>query len=106
LGVLSDYPVRDKLNALGVAESFSLALCTTDPEINALKPHPRGFKRACELWHLHPEEILYVGDRVDVDEKGARAAGLQFAILGHRNERRPSDSVVVPHLRSLAEAFP
>src|SRR5205823_9772388 len=42
-GVLSDYPVRDKLAALGVCDRFSIAICTTDPEVNALKPHPAGF---------------------------------------------------------------
>src|SRR5687767_6329963 len=66
LGVLSDYPAQSKLDALGVASFFSPVLCTTDADVNALKPHPRGFWRACELWNLPPEEVLYVGDRPDV----------------------------------------
>jgi FMN phosphatase YigB (HAD superfamily) len=42
---------------------MSLALCATSPEINAFKPHPKGFLHACALWGLPPEEVLYIGDR-------------------------------------------
>jgi putative hydrolase of the HAD superfamily len=76
LGMLSDYPADDKLRALGLADAFALVLCTTDPDINAFKPHPRGFLRACEHWGLAPAEVAYVGDRRDVDAAGALAAGM------------------------------
>ena len=81
LGVFSDYPADAKLIALGVDEAFGLKLCATDPEVNAFKPHTRGFLRACEVWGLAPEEVLYVGDRDDVDGEGARAAGMPVVIL-------------------------
>ena len=81
-GVFSDYPPADKLQALGISGFFDLSLCATDPEINAFKPHPRGFLRACELWQLEPAQVLYVGDRPDVDAAGAAAAGMACAILG------------------------
>jgi HAD superfamily hydrolase (TIGR01549 family) len=87
LGVLSDYPSRDKLAALGVDGFFGLVLCTTDGEINALKPHPRGFLRACEQWRLSPEEVLYVGDRSEVDAAGAVAAGVRCAVFARGQER-------------------
>jgi HAD superfamily hydrolase (TIGR01549 family) len=82
IGALSDYPGHDKLMALGLASHFSIALCTTDSDINAFKPHPRGFLRACELWGLAPEEVLYVGDRPEIDAAGAIAAGLRAVIIG------------------------
>jgi FMN phosphatase YigB (HAD superfamily) len=82
LGVLSDYPAREKLAALDIADCFDHVLCTTDPEINALKPDPRGFWRACQLWHLPLEEVLYVGDRPDIDARGARAAGIRCVVIG------------------------
>ena len=63
IGVFSDYPVRDKLEALEVAARVSLMLEATAPEINAFKPHPQGFSRACGRWALDPHEVLYVGDR-------------------------------------------
>jgi HAD superfamily hydrolase (TIGR01549 family) len=87
LGVLSDYPARQKLAGLGVDTFFSQVLCSTDRDINALKPDPRGFWRACELWNLSPDEVLYVGDRPDVDAPGALAAGLRCAVIGNRRTR-------------------
>lgn len=81
VGVFSDYPVMAKLKGLGVAERMSVALCATDPEINAFKPSPKGFLHACTLWGLRPEEVLYVGDRPEVDAAGAINAGMPCAIL-------------------------
>lgn len=80
-GVFSDYPADAKLEALGVSESFSLKLCSTDPDINAFKPHPRGFLQACERWGLSPADVLYVGDRPEVDAAGAHSAGMPCVIL-------------------------
>ena len=82
IGALSDYPTDAKLEALGVARHFPLRLCTTDSSINAFKPHPRGFLLACEQWGLDPQEVLYVGDRPEVDGAGAAAAGTRCVIVG------------------------
>lgn len=102
LGVLSDFPVADKLGALGVDRWFSLMLCTTDPEINALKPSARGFLHACQLWGLAPHEVLYVGDRMDVDAQGAAAAGLDCWIVG-RPQGRPAPSAPHCHVGTLSQ---
>jgi len=83
-GVLSDYPAEAKLEAMGLAGRFAVALCTTGPGIGAFKPHPRGFLRACEALGLRPAEVLYVGDRPDVDGAGALAAGMPCAIISGR----------------------
>jgi HAD superfamily hydrolase (TIGR01549 family) len=83
-GVFSDYPAREKLEALGLAEKISLVACATDAEINAFKPHSRGFVWSCERWGLEPAEVLYVGDRAEVDALGAANAGMPCAILSRR----------------------
>jgi putative hydrolase of the HAD superfamily len=82
VGVFSDYPAPAKLAALGLDRGVSLTLCATDPEVNAFKPHPAGFETACERWGFEPHEVLYVGDRADVDHAGAIAAGMQSALVG------------------------
>lgn len=82
LGVWSDYPYHDKLDALGLADAFDLGVSADDPAINCLKPWPRGFQHAARLWNLPTREILYVGDRPDVDATGANAAGMRCAIFG------------------------
>jgi HAD superfamily hydrolase (TIGR01549 family) len=88
IGVFSDYPTLNKLQALGLSCRTMLALCATDPDINAFKPHPKGFLRACATWGLPPEEVLYVGDRSEVDAIGAAAAGMRCAILIRRTGAR------------------
>jgi HAD superfamily hydrolase (TIGR01549 family) len=84
-GTFSDYPVLAKLEALQLADQFSVTLCATDSEINAFKPHPAGFLRACEIWNLAPSEVLYIGDRPEVDAAAARAAGMPCLIIGATN---------------------
>lgn len=103
VGVLSDYPADAKLRALGLAERFSLVLCSTDPDIGVFKPHPRGFLRACERWQLDPGEVLVVGDRVEVDGHGAAAAAMPCVII--QRSLRPAlastGMLVLPSLERL-----
>lgn len=93
-GVFSDYPAGDKLRALGLAGKFDLALSATDPDVAAFKPAPAGFLVACARWGLRPEQVLYVGDRADVDARGAAAAGMPYALLGRRTRVEPGGWVV------------
>lgn len=82
VGVFSDYPVADKLEAMGLRATVSLELDATTESINAFKPHPRGLEVACECWGLSPADVLYVGDRAEVDAKGAATLGMPCAIVG------------------------
>jgi HAD superfamily hydrolase (TIGR01549 family) len=110
LGVFSDYPVTDKLQSLGMADKVSVALCATDPEINAFKPCPKGFLYACALWGLSPEQVLYVGDRPEVDAAGAARAGMPCVILARQAPRRASHPeahsyVTLPSFAGLQHAL-
>ena len=108
VGALSDYPVTAKLDALGVSHHFSLALCTTDRAINAFKPHPKGFRHACDVWGLSPEEVLYVGDRPEVDGAGAAAAGMRCVIVGRHRDGHPAGAgraILVGAFADLRRAF-
>jgi len=110
VGVFSDYPAIDKLRALGLFDRIPLVLCATDPEINAFKPHPKGFLRACAIWGLPPEEVLYVGDRPEIDAVGAAAAGMPCAILSRkgrisRNNSFSTDYVTHSSFGELQQAL-
>ena len=72
-------------------------------EINAFKPHPHGFLHACERWGLQPEEVLFVGDREDVDARGARNAGMPCALVGSQESRGKTPTF--PSLDSLVEGM-
>jgi HAD superfamily hydrolase (TIGR01549 family) len=102
MGVLSDYPPAAKLRALGIEHQFSLVLCSTDPEIGALKPHPRGFLVACDRWRLPAREVLMVGDRFDVDAAGAAAAGMPCVLIDKpRRSTSNPDLLVLESLERL-----
>jgi HAD superfamily hydrolase (TIGR01549 family) len=102
-GVYSDYPVDAKLDALGLSGRFAFALVSSDPTIGAFKPHPRGFLRACERWHLHPREVLMVGDRADTDAAGAAAAGMPCVLIGRG--RTSGRHLVFPSFERLSRAL-
>lgn len=103
VGVFSDYAVGAKLRALGLDRYVSLTLCATDEGIEAFKPHPRGFQEACRRWSLAPSEVLFVGDRIEVDAVGATAAGMPSVIIGAVASTRelPAGSMTLPSLERL-----
>ena len=105
-GLLSDYPAQGKLQALGLAGRFSPVLCSTDPDIDAFKPDPRGFLHACDHWNLPPSDVLVIGDRHDVDVAGALAARMPCALIGRAPAGiTPIGYVVFPSLERLASVL-
>jgi phosphoglycolate phosphatase/putative hydrolase of the HAD superfamily len=80
--VVSDYPARDKLGALGVLEQFDTIVASGEPDgPRRLKPHPEGYLAAAERLGVAPERCLIVGDRDDADGAAARAAGMGFRLV-------------------------
>jgi putative hydrolase of the HAD superfamily len=47
------------------------------------KPDPRIFEHACTLACVKPAEAVFVGDRLDVDIAGAKAAGMRAVWFNH-----------------------
>ena len=78
IGVLSDYPAREKVKALGLDSYITIYLCSTDKQITAFKPSPAGITLACKMWELPSECIVYVGDRFETDGIAADKAGSKF----------------------------
>lgn len=63
-----------------------------DPRINCydqgwVKPEPAPFLAAIESLNMKPEEIVYVGDRVDIDIEGAQAVGMKTIFVGGLSEK-------------------
>lgn len=101
LGVFSDYPTTEKLKALGLSQYFSFALSAWDKEMSGFKPHTNGFNIAAERMDLHPDEILYVGDRAKVDGTGAHLAGMSCAIIGNKKLRQQDGTLFIKYLPDL-----
>ena len=83
LGVFSDYPPREKLSALRIVHFFSTVVSSHDHDVNGFKPNTNGFAVAARKMNLYPGEILYIGDRHEVDGIGATQAGMKVAIIDH-----------------------
>jgi putative hydrolase of the HAD superfamily len=71
-------------------------------EVGAAKPDPAPFVRGLELAGVAPEDALHVGDSLDNDVAGARAAGIR-AVLVDRSGAAPPG---VEAVRSLTEVPP
>ena len=82
IGVYSDYPTQKKIQALGCTKFCELFLESTSPQINAFKPSPKGLLLACRIWDIDPAQLLYIGDRSEIDAQAARNAGCQFVLMG------------------------
>jgi len=76
--IFSDYPVRAKLEALGL--HADLMVCATDPEIGRLKPDPKGLLHVLKTTNTRPQECLMIGDRADRDGLAARRAGVDVIL--------------------------
>jgi putative hydrolase of the HAD superfamily len=68
----------------------------------AAKPDARLFQAALELTGTAPEETLHVGDRPENDIDGARALGMQAALIA-RDGSAPPVPQGVPVITTLAE---
>jgi FMN phosphatase YigB (HAD superfamily) len=102
LGVVSDYPVEEKLAALGISRWLSVVVSPGIDGVRGFKPNTNAFAKAAEKIGLDRSEVVYVGDRPDVDGAGASAAGMKAVIIGSggRNKHRYA------HIKSMKELLP
>ena len=63
-----------KLKRLGLRKRFGSLVCSD--EIGCAKPAAGAFLAGCAALGLPPEQVAYIGDRLDTDALGARDAGL------------------------------
>lgn len=70
------------IKAVGLGHLFTAAISAH--ETGYAKPDPRAFALACEKAGVTPDQVLHIGDDLDADVRGARAAGMTAAWL-----RRP-----------------
>lgn len=102
LGVVSNSSAahqRGKLDRLGLGDRFACLVCAD--EAGAAKPDPAIFLRGCAALGLPPADVAYVGDLLDVDARGAVAAGLHGIWLDRTGAGPPPGDVV--HLTTLAD---
>ncbi|MHA1776830.1 MAG: haloacid dehalogenase [Promethearchaeia archaeon] len=80
-------------------------------EVAARKPHPFLFELFLNRFHLKPQEMLYIGDRVDNDIAPAKSVGIITALIHRGTKYDPNITkqrfLVKPdfHLNSLYDLF-
>lgn len=82
IGILSDYPARAKLAALGL--SPDLIVSAADAGIGLLKPHPRGLEFLLSAAGVQPSASVLIGDRCERDGIAAARAGVQALIRSQK----------------------
>ena len=91
------------LGRIGLIQHFRFTLGAR--EFGVAKPDPAIFLEACTRLRCAPHEVLHVGDDVELDVVGARAAGLRAGWL-HRGDAQwahPSAHAPERVLRCLGE---
>jgi putative hydrolase of the HAD superfamily len=88
LGVLSDFPIREKLANMGLSGCWDAEV--SSEETGAVKPCRSGFLALADKLSVPPENILYVGNSYRFDVEGAAATGMKTALRVHplRKTRR------------------
>jgi len=80
--IVSDYPARPKLAAMGLLELFDVVVASGEHEaVRRLKPAPDGFLHAAKELGVMPADCLVLGDREDADGEAARRAGMAFRLI-------------------------
>src|SRR5574344_2097996 len=90
IAILSDFPPEQKGRLWGVRSLCDV--CLGSEEVGALKPSVYAFGTLAQKLGLKPEEILYVGNSIKYDIRGANNAGMKSAYLmnfTHRLFNRP-----------------
>jgi putative hydrolase of the HAD superfamily len=100
LALLSDFPPEEKLRALGLEGVWDLVLCSE--VLGALKPDPLPFECLAQGLGLEPSRILYVGNSLAYDVRGAMNAGLRAALISPWKGRRGAGFVFFDY-RKLAQ---
>jgi putative hydrolase of the HAD superfamily len=101
LAVVSNFDARLRtvLSDLDLAAAFDAVVLST--ECGFAKPDPRIFDRALELTGGRAASTLHVGDSVDQDVEGARAAGISAGLI----DRSGSLPDAIPSLAAIAARF-
>lgn len=101
LAALSDWPVGRKLEYFGLADLFDVILGF--PETQRLKPRIEPFRLMSDQLGIAPNEILYIGDRLEYDVIGARKSGMRGALIGLAIRKHPPGVTIYDNYADLVE---
>lgn len=83
VGVFSDYPLTEKLQALGLVADVQC--CATASDVDRLKPEPTGLIKTLDMMGLTCNECVMIGDREERDGLCAESASVPFLLCKGSN---------------------
>jgi putative hydrolase of the HAD superfamily len=105
IGIVTNGPSevqRAKLELLGIDRLVDFVLVSE--EFGVAKPDPAIFREALHLAEVGPGEALFVGDSVEFDMAGARAAGIPTVWVNrHQRPWTEPDPAPTRQIRTLSE---
>jgi putative hydrolase of the HAD superfamily len=96
-----DVSLHDVLRALRLEPLLDAIV--TSAEVGARKPAPAMFERALELVGARPAQAVHVGDSLEEDVTGARAAGVEPVLVRRDGGDRIPDVRTIASLSELAD---
>lgn len=89
VAIFSDYPVEDKLKALGITDVGMY--CSADDKIAEYKPSPKGLNVIMNEYGITSDNVIMIGDRQEKDGLSAKGAGVDYMILPRKVLERAYD---------------
>jgi putative hydrolase of the HAD superfamily len=96
-----DVSLHDVLRALGLEPLFEAIL--TSAEVGARKPAPTVFERALESVGAGAGQAIHVGDSIEEDVAGARAAGIEPVLVRRDGGERAPGIRTISSLSELGD---
>lgn len=91
--IYSDYPVEDKLKALGITADFCFT--SADAGIGCMKPAPKGIRVILDTLGIGADEAVMIGDRYEKDGLAAKANNMDYIIVSSLKKERESLNITV-----------
>ena len=99
LGVMSDFPVGDKLAHLKLPQVWDCVMSSEDT--GYLKPNPEPFLALASAMNTLPERVLYVGNNYKYDIIGASRVGMKTAHLAREPAAESAADITFDDYRTL-----
>ncbi|MBI4440965.1 HAD family hydrolase [Candidatus Woesearchaeota archaeon] len=96
LGLVSNLatPYKEPFYRLGLGDMIATQVFSCD--VGTLKPEPLIYEKTLALLNMHPQHVLFVGDKQRNDVDGPLTAGMHAVLLDRQNK-----SSYVPRIETL-----
>lgn len=90
--VYSDYPVKDKLEALAI--KADAAFTSADEAIGCMKPDPKGLGVILKTLNLSTGDAIMIGDRYEKDGLAAEGNKMDYIIVSASEKERSKNNIL------------